>query len=483
MFCNRRSFARFLLTVALVCLVAAHVASGEEPKTKNETIAGTWVGTLNTGAVKLRIVVELKKNDAGEWSGSLDSPDQGAFGIPIESASLVDGKVRFQSKQVGGTFDGKLSADGKEITGEWKQGGGTLPLVLKPGDKAPPPARPQTPKPPFPYDEEPVTYRNAKAGITLAGTLTRPRGDKPSPAVLLITGSGAQNRDEELLGHKPFWVLADHLTRLGVAVLRVDDRGVGGSTGDFAKATSADFVQDVLAGVEFLKTRRDVDAKRIGLIGHSEGGLIAPAVAVQSPDVSFIVLLAGTGVTGEEILYRQGDLIAEAMGVPLLGRIINREVQRQMFAVVKAEPDDKLATEKIQAALSNPSDKPADEAKPPPLPPALQAQLKAVLSPWFRYFLTYDPRPALEKVRCPVLAINGERDLQVDPKQNLPVIEAALQAGGNQDFTVRELPALNHLFQSCKTGSLSEYITIEETINPAALKIVGDWIVERFVTK
>jgi pimeloyl-ACP methyl ester carboxylesterase len=306
-------------------------------------------------------------------------------------------------------------------------------------------------------------------------------GDGPFPAVLLISGSGPQDRNEEIMGHKPFLVLADYLTRRGIAVLRVDDRGVGGSTGKVGVSTIEDHVGDALAGIEFLKSRKEIDAGKIGLVGHSEGGLVAPAAAVKSPDVAFIVLLAGTGVRGDQIVYSQGELIAKSAGASADAIAKNTDLQRKLFAVLKETQDDEQAAtqmrEVVKAWKEQLTD--AERATFDKIEQLLDAQLKTFTNPWFRHFLAYDPKPVLEMVQCPVLAIVGELDLQVPPDENLPAIEAALKKAGNRDYTVKELPGLNHLFQAATTGSPLEYGQIEETFNPAALKVVGDWIAER----
>ncbi|MCG2820576.1 MAG: alpha/beta fold hydrolase, partial [Candidatus Atribacteria bacterium] len=389
--------------------------------------------------------------------------------------------LRLEVKSVGGIYEGKVSEDFLVIEGEWKQSGQTLPLTVKRVDKAVEILRPQEPKKPYPYIEEELVYENKEAGITLAGTLTLPPGKGPFPAVLLITGSGPQDRNETIFNHCPFLVLADYLTRQGVAVLRVDDRGVGKSTGDFSQATSEDFALDVLAGIEYLKTRKEINPKQIGLIGHSEGGLIAPMVAVKSPDVAFIVLMAGTGLTGEEILYLQSDLISKAMGVNEEEIAKSRQFNEKIFSVIKGEEDNEIAKERLRqmvmAYLAELSDEEKDWISDPE--EYLKAQLQNLLSPWSRFFLTYDPKPTLSKVKCPVLAINGEKDFQVPPKENLSAIEEALKAGDNKNFTIKELPDLNHLFQTAQTGLPSEYAKIEETISPNALKLIGDWILEQ----
>jgi pimeloyl-ACP methyl ester carboxylesterase len=338
--------------------------------------------------------------------------------------------------------------------------------------------RPQEPKKPYPYDEEEVDYENKRDGVKLAGTLTLPRGKGPFPAALLITGSGPQDRNESLLGHKPFLVLADYLTRQGIVVLRVDDRGVGGSTGSVPDSTTENFAADVTTGIEFLKTRKEIDPKHIGLIGHSEGGLIAPLVAAQNGDVAFIVLMAGTGLTGEEILYLQGALILKAGGASAEQLAKQRATQEGMFKILKEEKDPATAEKRLHEELSRNL---TEEAKKKS-EQAIAAQIKRANTPWFRYFLTLDPRPALRKVKCPVLALNGENDLQVPATENLREIEAALKAGGNKDVTIVSLPKLNHLFQTSETGSMSEYAKIEETIAPVALKTIGDWVLKRTMT-
>jgi hypothetical protein len=328
--------------------------------------------------------------------------------------------------------------------------------------------RPQNPKQPYPYREEEVQFENKAAGISLAATFTIPQGRGPFPAVFLITGSGPQDRDEAILGHRPFLVLADYLTRKGIAVLRADDRGFGKSSGNFATATTADFATDAEAAVAYLKTRSEVNPRQIGLVGHSEGGIIAPMVAARNPDVAFIVMMAGSGVPGDEILVSQTLLLTEVSGKSHEEAEKNAADEREILALVKQEKDSAILEKEVREKLAG------------KIPEAqLGIQLKAVSSPWFRYFIDYDPAVALRKVTCPVLAINGEKDLQIPPKQNLPVIRRALEAGGNKNFEVDELPGLNHLFQTAKTGAIGEYAEIEETISPAALEKIASWILKQ----
>jgi pimeloyl-ACP methyl ester carboxylesterase len=486
---KRYLFIYFFIMIALALVFASALGAenmkarqnNQEPALKNGSAApnleGLWEGALNTGAIKLRMALKVAKAADGVLSAKLDSLDQGARDMPVDVISLKDGAVHFEMKRLLVTYDGTLNKEGSEIDGQFKQGGGSLPLTLKRVAKPTTLNRPQEPKPPYPYDEEEVSYENKRDGVKLAGTLTLPRGKSSSPAVILITGSGAQNRNEELLGHKPFLVLADYLTRRGIAVLRVDDRGVGGSTGSVPNSTSENFSVDVLSGIDFLKRHDRINPKQIGLIGHSEGGLIAPMVAAQSNDVAFIVLLAGPGLTGEEILYLQGALIAKASGAGPEALAKQRATQEMMFTIVKREKDNAVAErmlrEEIDKQMASASEAEKTQAKQ-----VMDAQFKQVLSPWFRFFLTYDPRTALAKVKCPALALNGENDLQVPVTENLREIEAALKAGGDKDVTVMRLPKLNHLFQTSETGSPGDYGSIEETFSPNALKIIGDWILK-----
>lgn len=473
-----------LTAAALAALVvpALGAADKDAPKPADKGLGGVWQGVIKIGAIELRVVLNVTAKDDGSLLATLDSPDQGAKGIPVEEVSFKDKGVNLELKTIKASFEGKLSDDGKEVAGTWKQGGSDLPLTFKRLDKAPDYARPQDPKKPYPYAEEEVTFENKPAGVKFTGTLTLPKGKGPFPAAVLITGSGAHDRNESLLGHRPFLVLADHLTRNGIAVLRYDDRGVGGSTGDKMAVTSADLADDVLAAVALLKGRPEIDPKKIGLIGHSEGGIIAPMAAAKSADVAFVVMLAGPGLPGEQILYRQGDLIARAMGADDQKAARQRSMQEKFFAVLKKEKDDKAAREQIEAVirdetakLSNDEKKEAERIKG-----TAEAQVQMFVSPWFRYFLTYDPAPTLKQVKCPVLALNGERDLQVPAKADLEAVEKALKDGGNKDFTVKELPKLNHLFQTCETGAPSQYGKIDETMAPAALDEISGWINKRF---
>ncbi len=442
------------------------------------TLKGDWSGVLDAGAAKLKLILHFTPEADGTWRGTMDSPDQAANGLKIDTITVEGQTLKFTMRAIAASYEGTLN--GGEIAGKFTQSGMTFPLNFKrptAADSAPP-KRPQTPQLPYPYNEEEVTFENPAANVKLAGTLTTPRTKAPFPVVVLITGSGPQNRNEELLGHQPFLVLSDHLTRAGIAVLRFDDRGVGKSTGKFGTATSADFATDVLAAVAYLKTRPEINPKKIGLVGHSEGGLIAPMCAVQSKDVAFIVMMAGPGVPGDEILYEQGALIMRAEGTPEATIAENRKTQEKMFAIIKAENDAAGAEKKLMELVATVVAT-APDAQKKTVEASLNAQVKTVNAPWFRYFLTFDPRPTLRQVKVPVLAINGELDLQVSPQQNLPEIAKALKAAGNKKFQTVALPKLNHLFQTTQTGAFSEYAKLEETMSPTALTLMSDWIAKQ----
>lgn len=422
-------------------------------------IAGDWYGTLDVG-VKLPLVFHLQ----ADGTASVDSPAQKTTGLKA-TAVLAGDQLTVTLTTPAAAYEGKVAADRKSIAGAWVQNGSRLPLKLERTAQAVvAPKRPQTPQPPFPYRAEDVSYTNPTSGLVLAGTLTLPPGEGPFPVALLITGSGPQDRDETLFDHKPFLVLADALTRRGVAVLRVDDRGVGGSQpGDFFNATTLDFATDVAAGVAYLRGRKDIDPNRVGLIGHSEGGVIAPLVAAKDPRLAFIVLMAGTGVPGDQVLPRQYHDIYLASGAGEKAASQQGARIEAANAIVRAEPDQAKAKPQLLKLL-NAGD-----------PQTAEGLTTLLNSTWYRAFLTVDPAKALVQVHMPVLALNGAKDVQVSAAVNIPAIKAAL--AGNPDATTQVLPGLNHLFQTANTGAPAEYAQIEETIAPSALATVVDWTV------
>lgn len=442
-----------------------------------QEIAGQWNGVLKVPGAQLRLVFNIQKTANG-ISATMDSPDQGAKGIPVSSSSFENSVLKIAISQAQIEYEGTLGKD-NSIVGNFKQAGQSFPLNLsKEKVEKEIPIRPQEPKKPYSYYSEDIIFENKKATITLAGTLTLPKQDGVFPVVILISGSGPQNRDEELLGHKPFLVISDYLTKNGIAVLRYDDRGVAASKGNFKTATSLDFATDVEAGIEYLKTRKEINKNKIGLIGHSEGGIIAPMVASKSKDVAFIVLLAGTGIQGDQLLLLQQQLIEKASGMS------DEELQKIKLNNTKIFDIANKSTniEQLQTNLTNYikqtlKDNPNTE-KPAGMSEEdfVKLQVEQIATPWMHYFIKYNPVPTLENVKCPVLALNGEKDLQVPPKENLEAIKEALSKGGNKNVTAKELPNLNHLFQECKTGSPQEYATIEQTFSPTALTEIVKWI-------
>ena len=427
-----------------------------------QDISGDWQGTLSAGGAELHLRLHFAKTAAGGFTGTMDSVDQGANGIPIEAVTLTGSKLKLDVKVVGGSYEASVSANGKSLSGIWTQGGQSFPLSFE-RSAAQALRRPQDPVKPYPYQEQEVAYENKTAGIRLAATLTIPKGKGPFPAVLLIPGSGPQDRNETVFGHHPFLVLADYLTRKGIVVLRADDRGVGKSGGGMATSTTADFATDAEAGLAYLKTRAEVNPRKMGLLGHSEGGVIAPMVAARNPDVAFIVMLAGPGVPGDQVIVEQVRMAARLSGASEDQANTAAGMERDLLDAVKQEKDPAALEAKLKQKFG------------PAIP---DDQLKGLISPWYRYFVTYDPAPALAQVKVPVLALNGEKDTQVSAKINLPVIRKTLEASGNKDFEVVEMPGLNHLFQTAKTGGVGEYEQIEETMSPAVLEKIAGWILK-----
>ena len=450
----------------------------------SSAMEGNWLGALDVGGVKLRLVLKVVKAGDG-FAAKLDSVDQGAKDLPIDSIKLEGKKVSFSAAQFGMSYEGTLNEKADEISGTFKQGAGATPFVFKRIAEISKTVRWQDPIKPYPYAEEEVGYKNEKDNVKLAGTLTLPPGDGKFPAVILITGSGSQDRNSTVAEHRPFLVLADYLTRRGIAVLRIDDRGTGGSDLGSLLATTENFAGDVLAGVEYLKSRKEINPKQIGLVGHSEGGVIAPMAAAASKDVAFIVMMSGMGQTGADVILTQLALIQARSGVKLETIAQAVDFQKNLFAIIKSEPDNKLAESKINEMLSARKSK-MNERQVKEFA-QVEADIKAgmpnLLSPWYRNFLAYNPRPTLEKVGVPVLALNGENDVQVSSKENLALISTALEAGKNKDFTVKSFPKLNHLFQTSQTGLPNEYGAIEETISTAVLETISDWILKRVVRK
>lgn len=450
------------------------------PKPVVEGLDGVWNANLTRNAATLRLILRIRTTPQGT-AALLDSPDQLANGMPVSDLRRDGQKVSFKLSIAGQSYEGALSADGASIAGTWTVPGqppAPVNFARAATAERTPPKRPQTPVAPFPYTAEDVAFDNpAASGVHLAGTLTLPEGNGPFPAAIMITGSGQQDRDETLLGHKPFWVIADYLSRRGIAVLRVDDRGAGKSTGDASKATSADFATDSNAAFAYLRTRKDIQPKAIGFIGHSEGGMIGPIAMATNKDVAFLVMMAGPGTALDQLLLSQRRLIGVTQGISEADLARSEPI---MAAVFKAVGSGKTYEEGRAAARAvlTPEAMTALGLPPTTSPDVILAQ---VGNPWFRYFLQYDPAPNLRAIKVPVLALNGSLDRQVPPKENLAAVKAALK--DSKDVTIVELPGLNHLFQTAKTGGVGEYDQIEETVAPIALDQMASWINARFGKK
>jgi uncharacterized protein len=467
---------RFIVSIILASAIFPLIGLSQN----TNRFAGSWSGQLNVGAIKLRLGLNFK-DTTGILVATLDSPDQGAYGIKTDRTTVEADAIKVEANAMMAMYEGQMQSGDTLINGKWVQGGQTFELQLHKVVKPVKLNRPQEPKPPYPYKEEQVKFKNNKAGVELAGTLTIPEGKGPFPAVVLITGSGPQNRNEELMGHKPFFVIADYLSRNGVAVLRYDDRGVGQSTGKFGNATTFDFADDAEAAFDFMDKNSVIDKRRTGLAGHSEGGIIAPIVASRNKDVDFIILLAGTGLDGEQILNAQSAKIMEAEGAKPGEIEQTLKLNSKMYQIIKHERDSatamKLMMQDVEQYIK--SDTSIKENDKDAQIKQSSASLQYMTSPWMRIFLVLDPQQYLLKVKCPVLDLNGSKDLQVPCDMNQVAIEKALKTGGNKDYKILKLEGLNHLFQHCTTGSPTEYSTIEETFAPEALQAMKDWILRK----
>ncbi|RED45272.1 hypothetical protein DFQ10_102140 [Winogradskyella eximia] len=457
-----------LIVVFIVSIVSAY----------SQNILGDWNGEAKRGEKLITFVFKIEQEDS-KYSTTMSVPTFRVSGIKPSTTTFTDGKLIINGANVGMRYEGVFNKDTQQFEGTYKEGGVELVLNLKRGNvKTTDSRRPQEPAKPYPYYEEEVVFQNTEAKIELAGTLTLPNKNGKFPVVILISGSGPQDRDESFMGHKPFLVLSDYLTRQGIGVLRFDDRGHGESTGDFGNATTEDFSKDVLSAIDYLKTRNDVDIKNIGLIGHSEGGIIAPLAANNSNDVAFMVLLASTGISGTELSVMQSKTLRQ---FPIEDEVAYEKNTRKAIAIVtsnksESEIKEELTTHyndflrPILTSLNVPDEK---------INLFIDGQLKTSLKPWSRYFLQYNPADEFEKLQIPILSLNGSKDTQVNAKINQEGIRQALIKGGNQDYKIVELKNLNHFFQECEIGNMDEYRKIEQTFSPIALKEISNWILKR----
>lgn len=426
-------------------------------------IEGYWKGKIDLGMQKLEMAFDISSTENG-YSATLDVPAQGAHNMPVDETVFRDNRLQLTMTAMGASYSGELKED--IIEGDFSQRGMTFPLSLERGEKETQQARPQDPQPPFDYRIEEVRFTNAKEGNTLTGTLTIPEGDGSFPAMVLVSGSGQQNRDEELMNHRPFWVIADYLTRNGIAVLRYDDRGVGGSEGEVLNATSMDFSYDAEAAFDYLRSRKEINAVQIGILGHSEGGIINFMVSARRPEVAFLVSLAGSAVDGIQLLKAQQAAILRASGMTEEAIQFSGNANAQMFDIIAASSDRIEADSLLRQLLKGWGY--SEELT--------EQTVGELASPWMYYFLKYDPTEAIVKTNCPALLLNGSKDLQVVASQNLPAYEKIISEYGKANMTLHEMPDLNHLFQHCETGSPNEYFTIDETISPEVLEMIVKFV-------
>lgn len=441
-----------------------------------QSLSGRWEGAVVHGGSKYRMFFTIEEQD-NKWKASLDVPDQGARGIPVQEITVKDDSLSLVISSIGASYKGKIRQDNEVIQGRWNQAGFSLPLDLQKTEGETALLRPQLPEKPYPYHSEEITFRNTKAGVSLSGTFSRPKSEGQHPAVILVSGSGPQDRDGTLLDHKPFLVLADHLTRNGFAVLRYDDRGFGKSSGNFTSATTQDFANDAIAAFNYLQNRSDVKASETGIIGHSEGGIIAPLVAEEKP-LAFLVLLAPPVLPGRQTLLLQGESMLKKQGGTEAELQNYRQLQNQLMDIIRLEPDTKKAGEQLKVILQAEYDSlPEEIRKANPVSPAgISAQVAQLVSPWFRYFVSYNPAASLAKVNAPVLVLFGGKDLQVPAKENAEALEEIIKRNNKTNFEIAIQEGLNHLFQPADTGLPIEYNQIETTMDPEVLRKISNWI-------
>jgi pimeloyl-ACP methyl ester carboxylesterase len=447
-----------------------------------------WAGILNAGGQKIELRLHLMQNADKTYTSNWDVPAQKAIGITSSKTTFENGVLNIEVKMIGASYVGTMNVAGDKIEGTWGQSGMNFPLNMEPIKEGAAVAviiKPQTPKPPFTYTSEDFVYHSANTNLDYGATITFPNDNKKHSLVILITGSGKQDRDETIFDHKPFAVIADYLTKKGFAVLRVDDRGAGKSTGDFSKSTSADFALDVEEHIRYAKSLAMVDTNKIGLLGHSEGGLIAPMVAARNKSVAFIVLLAGPGIQIVDLMAIQNELVLKSVGVsqdaisayiPLYKKLMKTIIvtDKKEDALLKAKEivkDWYTSTDKVLVKKTTNINNEAEAEK-------FANSMAATFSTnWWKYFGAFDPQSSIQKVKCPVLAINGSADIQVPSDASIHGIEAALKKGGNKQFTTKQFIGLNHLFQKCTKCTVAEYGELETTIEPEVLTTIGDWLV------
>jgi len=465
-----------LTKVAFISLlIFATVSSGLAGQNETETnIEGIWKGPLKIGQSEQRFILYLTMDSDGTMKATIDSPDEGVKGIAVEDVKYEKDVLVLEIEKTK-NYKGKLSRDGLRIEGKLTTSRMQIPLTLERTDEAYPSTRPQDPKKPYPYITEEVVFANKVAKVKLAGTLTIPKGKGPFPSALLISGTGPHDRNSAMMDHRPFLVLADHLTRMGIVVLRYDDRGTGYSTGLFSKATTTDFAEDAIAGIAYLRSRTDIDHDLIGLVGHSEGSVVAAMVAARLQNIAYVVMLSGMGISGDMTLIRQTESIAKASGIDKEIVGANISLQKKIYAVLKNNSDHQTLEKKLRTIYRSQASA-LGQGINEEMELRIQEHISQVTTPWFLYFVNYDPQSDLAKVKCPMFILFGEKDLQTPPQFHIPPIKRTLRSNGTSQTAVKIMPGLNHLFQNAETGLISEYNKISETISPSVLQLIGEWI-------
>ncbi|MBI2257591.1 MAG: alpha/beta fold hydrolase [Flavobacteriia bacterium] len=438
-------------------------------------LIGTWKGKLKIENEKsLNIIFHFSLDKNKKLMASMDSPDQGAYQLEMENVRLVLKYIKAEIPAFKISFKGKIVSK-DSIAGEFSQGNLNSILNLKKSSSEVKRfVRPQEPVPPFPYKKEEVVFNNNQSNISLSGTLTYPKGKGKFPVVVLISGSGPQDRNEEIMGHKPFWVIADYLTKNGIAVFRYDDRGVGESKGDYSTATTADFALDALSAIQFLRNHPKINHHKIGLIGHSEGGMVAQMLAASDKNIAHIILMASPGIPIKELMIQQTESTLRMSGIKKEEIDVSIELNKKFYSLIISNDDDEKCRGEIEKIINDHSNSmPTSESNE--LKKKTPYIIKSLLSPWFRYFIRFNPEFYLKDIKCPVLALNGEKDVQVHYKNNLNSIQSILKNNGNNQVSIKSFPSLNHLFQNSTTGAVSEYPLIEETISPEILEEIKNW--------
>lgn len=436
---------------------------------------GLWTGTIAAGGLEMKLDFEILESDRKVL---MSVPIQNLEDVASSTLTIKGDTISILYTSFRARYDAIYNNETEEFEGEWSQGRSTA-LNLKRTDTKTVFKRPQTPEGPYPYNTQEVAIENTNAGITLAGTLTTPKGNGPYPLAILVSGSGRQNRDSDILGHKPFLVIADYLTRAGIAVLRYDDRGVGKSTGNHASATTANFADDANSVFQYAKTLDKIDKNKIGIIGHSEGGMIAPLVASQHPDLGYVVSLGGPGVPISDLMTLQNAMILEKNGMTPKGLEITKQNLPLIYSIVNQDKEPKELFDTLISAVHGYYDllDAQDQQLLAPTKASYYMSLaQSFFSPWFRHFLASDPSESWQKTKCPVLALNGSEDIQVEAKQNTNAIMMNLAISGNNNAKIKIVDGLNHLFQPCSKCDLAEYATIETTFDESVLSMIKDFI-------